>query len=832
LSGTNPINAAAGVASFNNLSINLVGTAYQLTATSGALTQATSNTFNITAGAASKLAISIVPNSTAGATFSVTVSATDSLGNTDPTYTGSITLALSGGTGGAVLSGTNPVTAVGGVASFNNLSINLVGTAYKLTATSGALTQVVSNNFNIGSGVAATIKASSGTPQSTTISTAFIQPLVATVTDSQGNPVANSTVTFLAPSSGTSGTFAGGATTVNVATNNSGQAATNSTANSIAGTYNVSASVSGVATSATFVLTNTSILVNNNSILSVTPSSLTFNAAAGGFSPAVQAAVLSAANAPLNWSVSVSPANANWLSLNLVNGTLAVGTPFNVSVGAATGNLAVGTYTATLTFSNNSNPSDPAKTVNVSFIVAAATAQQSFSYYLPYLANQANGFTSYLAFQNIGSASANINLQYYDVNGNPISTPAGTCATVAQYGECIPPNPLALGSRGTGRLTSDQPLTVLISESTPYGGSTYPVVAGANNDLVAPIALNNVYGGFTTQLTIFNAAATATSVTIIFYNADGSVASGPNATQTLTLAAHTSTIMDQSSSTTGLAVGFNGWAKITGSGSSQLVAQVLEQNPNTHFAALANSQITPQAKLYAPAIFRNAFGGFFTGANIVNPNAQPVQVSVTYYDNNGQAYTSTPFTIQAHAVQPIYQGANSGIGLPSAGLPDGFYGSVTVNVTGGGVMMTVNEQGGNTASGAARSGTYQAVGQGGSLVGLPGVANGGLGFNSGLTILNTSSTPVSGTIQYYNLDGTTAGSPQPFSANGGTGYNFFAMRPHGSFPTFVGDKASSLPPNFYGTAIVTQTSGTPNSLIVTVNLQSASVFYSYSEPSQ
>ena len=103
-------------------------------------------------------------------------------------------------------------------------------------------------------GTAATITASSGTPQSAAINTAFAAPLVATVKDSGGNPVQGVTVTFTAPASGASGSFAGS----NTATTNSSGVATSATitANATAGSYTVAASVAGVSTPASFALTN------------------------------------------------------------------------------------------------------------------------------------------------------------------------------------------------------------------------------------------------------------------------------------------------------------------------------------------------------------------------------------------------------------------------------------------------------------------------------------------------------------------------------------------------------------------------------------------------
>ena len=49
-------------------------------------------------------------------------------------------------------------------------------------------------------GASASITATSGTPQSTTVATAFANPLVVTVLDSNNNPVSGVTVTFTAPS--------------------------------------------------------------------------------------------------------------------------------------------------------------------------------------------------------------------------------------------------------------------------------------------------------------------------------------------------------------------------------------------------------------------------------------------------------------------------------------------------------------------------------------------------------------------------------------------------------------------------------------------------------
>src|SRR5207249_2836996 len=154
LSGNGPVNAVNGVATFANLTIDKVGTGYTLTATSGTLTQATSNAFNITAAPpppATHLAFGVQPsNAQVAATITPAVTLTLSLPAALPisSFTGAISLAL-GNAGGATLSGNGPVNAVNGVATFANLTIDKVRTGSTLTATSGTLTQATSNAFNI-----------------------------------------------------------------------------------------------------------------------------------------------------------------------------------------------------------------------------------------------------------------------------------------------------------------------------------------------------------------------------------------------------------------------------------------------------------------------------------------------------------------------------------------------------------------------------------------------------------------------------------------------------------------------------------------------------------
>ncbi|HLZ39653.1 MAG TPA: alkaline phosphatase family protein [Candidatus Sulfotelmatobacter sp.] len=119
--------------------------------------------------------------------------------------------------------------------------------------------EVTSNPATLTVNAADTVLATAGSGQSASVSTSFTTPLEATVRDASGNAVAGEMVTFTAPASGASATFANGTTTTTSSSDTSGVArASVLTANAIAGSYVVTASLGGVISTADFNLTNLS----------------------------------------------------------------------------------------------------------------------------------------------------------------------------------------------------------------------------------------------------------------------------------------------------------------------------------------------------------------------------------------------------------------------------------------------------------------------------------------------------------------------------------------------------------------------------------------------
>jgi uncharacterized delta-60 repeat protein len=115
------------------------------------------------------------------------------------------------------------------------------------------------------------VLATGGSNQTTTVATAFMTSLQATLRDTTGSPISGAVVTFTAPTSGATGTFAGNSSVYTGTTDAQGVVtASVFTANTIVGSYQVTVTSSLALTPAVFILTNlagaaTSVVVNSGS---------------------------------------------------------------------------------------------------------------------------------------------------------------------------------------------------------------------------------------------------------------------------------------------------------------------------------------------------------------------------------------------------------------------------------------------------------------------------------------------------------------------------------------------------------------------------------------
>ncbi len=225
--------------------------AYPVSATvAGVGTGAAFNLTNTLGAPASISVVSGTPQSHAvsgafGAPLVVVVK--DAAGNVLPGVT--VTVAAPATGASATTAGTTTTDASGQV----SLTATANGTAggYSVTVSVAGVATPATFSLSNTAGTPASLAVTGGGTQSTVVLTAFAQPLVVVVKDGTGNVVPGAVVTFTAPATGASATFAGSTTS-----DAQGQVSVTATANAVAGgPYTVTAAVAGL--SGTFSLTNT-----------------------------------------------------------------------------------------------------------------------------------------------------------------------------------------------------------------------------------------------------------------------------------------------------------------------------------------------------------------------------------------------------------------------------------------------------------------------------------------------------------------------------------------------------------------------------------------------
>lgn len=152
LSGTLAKNAVAGVATFDDLSLNRPGNGYTLSASATGLGGDVSSAFSVSVGVPARLMFVVQPSTVdAGLSISpaVQVGIQDIAGNTVVAASDSVSLSLDDNPGGAVLSGTLTRVPVNGLATFDNLSLDQVAAGYTLAASAGTLAGATSDPFEV-----------------------------------------------------------------------------------------------------------------------------------------------------------------------------------------------------------------------------------------------------------------------------------------------------------------------------------------------------------------------------------------------------------------------------------------------------------------------------------------------------------------------------------------------------------------------------------------------------------------------------------------------------------------------------------------------------------
>ena len=297
---------ASGASETFTGSVNTALTNASGLATSATFTaNTTAGTYNVSASATGTGSVSFSETNTAAAAHTIAVSSgsgqsatvntafgsplvakvTDTYGNPVSGVTVTFAPPGSGASGSFAGSVNTAVTTSSGLATSATFSANTVAGSYSVTANTTPVlaTPAIFSETNTAKTTGDTLTIVQGNNQSAPVTTAFPTALEVYDADQYGNPVSGVTVTFTAPASGASGTFANApptttpvtnaTTTTTAVTNASGDAtASTFTANATAGSYTVTAAAPGVATKASFSLTNTSTSVPTHLVFTTVPS--------------------------------------------------------------------------------------------------------------------------------------------------------------------------------------------------------------------------------------------------------------------------------------------------------------------------------------------------------------------------------------------------------------------------------------------------------------------------------------------------------------------------------------------------------------------------------
>ncbi len=271
LGGTLSVNAVNGVATFSELTLDTAGTGYTILATGNGLTNATTDSFNVTAAAASRLIVTAEPPASvvAGAGVSFTITAEDAYGNVATGFDGSVTATLPGASSGVTLN------AVNGVASFN-IDVQQTGT-YMYTVSSAGLTSATTTSVTVTPAAPAQLVVTSEPPGSINQGADF--GLTITAEDKYGNVATSFTADVtIALASNPSGSNLGGALTVQA---DAGVAAfADLTLNKPGNGYTIAASASGLAAATTSAI-DVTVVASQLVITTQPPVSVTAGSAFG-----------------------------------------------------------------------------------------------------------------------------------------------------------------------------------------------------------------------------------------------------------------------------------------------------------------------------------------------------------------------------------------------------------------------------------------------------------------------------------------------------------------------------------------------------------------------
>lgn len=347
-------------------------------------------------------------------------------------------------------------------------------------------------------------------------------------------------------------------------------------------------------------------------------------------------------------------------------------------------------FNGAVSVSSNKPMASIVNVIGNNFAAAAAyngVSQGSTTVYLPVLMKNNFNFNSWFNVQNVGTATANVTVNYSDGTTATRAIPVNGSYTFDQSAETHSATVFS------ARINSDQPIVAVVIQEDPKTLFAYTGFASGSTNPVFPTVNSNNFGYFS-GLGLQNLGATDTVVTVSYTPAG----LGTACTETQTIQAGKSATFIQYAFSYPLPTGAGapiGWSStcVRGSPTSQTTAFVGSARVTSNSAGVPLVGVVNQLKagnngeayngfdpnvgtnkVVFPLIMDRNFG-YFTGFNIVNAGASSTRVvctftNTTYKVDSVIAAGASLNDVQLNKIANGYVGAGTCLGTTDGTTPD------------------------------------------------------------------------------------------------------------------------------------------------------------------
>jgi len=404
-------------------------------------------------------------------------------------------------------------------------------------------------------------------------------------------------------------------------------------------------------------------------------------------------------------------------------------------------------------------------------------------------------------FQNIGSSTASVVVEYINEDGNVDAT---KYRTVNRYGAGTigaARSGLPDGWRGSAVLSSNQPLAAVVQISwSGLGkvGAAYSGLSSPGTEVYLPDVATS--SGTDTQITVQNASAAQAQVSVYYYAADGTL-TGPKGPYAIPVGAERTLDVSKAVGTS-----WSGSVRITSTVDIAAVATRHWTSKSAAYQGLSSGS----DHLYFPLIYRWKKDGTwrrYTQVQVQNLSGSQATFSLSFYDRSGNLKNvgSQPYKVTVPARGTLRFNMKSGGGGLSRSQVDFGYS------WNGSLMVTSDVQMAGTANEifpkGKRAGASIAEGSGSTRIYLPSLyrkkqETRWVNFSE-VSIQNVGDSEASVNIKFYLRDGTLKKSLWGITIPPKASYRF----------TTKETRLKALGDTFLGTAVITRRQGNVVALV-------------------